>query len=589
MATPWVESDLPLPAEPYPGADPDLERFGRLVAGHLGVPVAMVSVVTPTEELILGAVGLPPAIDAARRLPLTHALCLEVVRTGAPVVVDDARDHDVLAAHAAVTDLDVVAYAGCPLHDDAGQVVGSLCAIDSVPRRWTADQLDYLADLAAACSSELRLRAERERAQRAQHQATDAVRHSRLLLTMAEAFTAAATVDEVTRAVSRVGAIGLGATMTGVALLDADGQGLTYTSLDAFDGYGFEALRHARLTDERPSTQVVRTRLPMYFRDWDALLARFPAVAHDVRGDQPAPPGALAVLPLSSRGRVLGVLTLGWPGPRDFQQENREVKAALAAYTAQSLERALLLDQRRTVARTLQDAMLTDLPQPGRFRLAARYLPAAQADQVGGDWYDGLVLPDGDLAVMVGDVTGHDMDAAARMGQLRSTLRAFAWDRPDASPSSWLARLDRAVAGLGLATVASALAVRFSTRDQDVVRAQWSTAGHLPPVLVRPGDEGRVLDRRTDMLLGVDPGRARADHHADLRPGDTLVLYTDGLVERRSVPLPDALVGLARAAGGLADREPEQLVRELAAALVDGQPADDVAVLAVRVLPPPPT
>jgi serine phosphatase RsbU (regulator of sigma subunit) len=189
---------------------------------------------------------------------------------------------------------------------------------------------------------------------------------------------------------------------------------------------------------------------------------------------------------------------------------------------------------------------------------------------------------------MVGDVTGHDMDAAARMGQLRSTLRAFAWDRPDASPSSWLARLDRAVAGLGLATLASALAVRFSTRDQDVVRAQWSTAGHLPPVLVRPGDEGRVLDRRTDMLLGVDPARARADHHADLRPGDTLVLYTDGLVERRGVPLPDALVGLARTAGGLADREPEQLVRELAAALVDGQPADDVAVLAVRVLPPTP-
>jgi serine phosphatase RsbU (regulator of sigma subunit)/putative methionine-R-sulfoxide reductase with GAF domain len=549
------------------------------------VPVALVSVMTDAEQLILGAYGLPPEIDSARRLPLSHALCLRVVTGREPVVVDDARVHPELTSHAAVTELDVVAYAGYPLRDDTEDVIGALCAIDREPRDWDPDQLAFLADLAAACSSELRLRGERERARRSQRLATDAHRHSRLLLMMAEAFTAATTVDEITRAVSRVAALGLGAPMTGIALMDRDGRGLTYTSLDAFDGQGVEALRHARLTDERPIALAARTRAPLYFPDHASLVARFPAVgeAQDAGGAEPRGNGGRAILPLVSRGRLLGVLTLGWLEPRDFRQDNREVKSALAGYTAQALERALLLDQRRDVARTLQDAMLTALPQPDHLRLAAHYLPAARADKVGGDWYDALVLPGGDLAVMVGDVTGHDMDAAARMGQLRSTLRAFAWDRPDA-PSSWLARLDRADAGLRLSTIATALAARISVPAEGGTRVCWSNAGHPPPVLIRPGEGARCLEPATDLLIGVDPTVQRHDHGAELLPGDTLLLYTDGLVERRDVAMDLSLERLVHAAGRLAYREPQRLVEELTAELVDGRPADDVALLAVRVL-----
>lgn len=584
VTTSPVDPGTPLATAPRPGGDPDLERFGRLAAGHLGVPVALVSVLTDSEQLILGAVGLPPDLDTARRLPLSHALCLRVVTTDDAVVVGDARADDTLAGHAAVTDLDVVAYAGYPLRDDRGEAIGALCAIDTVPRDWAPEQLSYLADLAAACSSELRLRAERERARRTQLQATDAHRHSRLLLTMADAFTAATTVPEVTRAVSRVAAIGLGAPMSGVALLDPDGRGLTYTTLDTFDGHGLETLRHSSLTDDRPAAWVARTRTPLYFTSHAAMVERFPVVGvADAARVRPITNGARAILPLVARGRLLGILTLGWPRPRDFRQENREVKAALAGYTAQALERALLLDQRRDVARTLQGAMLTALPQSDRLRLAACYLPAATADEVGGDWYDGLVLPGGDLIVMVGDVTGHDVDAAARMGQLRSTLRAFAWDHPHGAPSSWLDRLDRADDGLGLRTVASALVARFMVGGPGI-RVRWSNAGHPPPVLVRPGEGGRCLHPGNDLLIGVDVRTERHDHHADLLPGDTFLLYTDGLVERRDVSLDRSLTQLAREAGRLADLEPGAFVRELTATLVAGQPVDDVAVLAVRVL-----
>lgn len=591
-ADPPAEPPAPRPAArrtlsgpPRAGADPELERFSRLAARHLGVPVALVSVVTDAEQLILGAFGLPPEIEESRRLPLSHALCLRVVTEEGPVVVPDARIDPELTRHAAVTELDVVAYAGYPLRDDSEEVIGALCAIDREPRAWDPDQLAFLADLAAACSSELRLRGERERARRSQRLATDAHRHSRLLLMMAEAFTAATTVAEVTRAVSRVAALGLGAPMSGVALMDRDGRGLTYTSLDGFGEHALEQLRHARLTDDRPIAQAARARAPLYFPDHAAVRAQFPAIeeAEEGAGRDPLGAGGRAVLPLVSRGRLLGVLTLGWLEPRDFRQDNREVKSALAGYTAQALERALLLDQRRDIARTLQDAMLTALPQPAGLRLAARYLPAARADKVGGDWYDALVLPGGDLAVMVGDVSGHDMDAAARMGQLRSTLRAFAWDRPDA-PSSWLSRLDRADAGLALATIATALAARVST-DAEGTRVCWSNAGHPPPVLVRPGEGGRCLDPASDLLIGVDPSVERHDHDVRLLPGDTLLLYTDGLVERRDVALDHSLERLAQEAGRLAHREPDRFVADLTAALLDGRPADDVALLAVRVLP----
>ena len=327
---------------------------------------------------------------------------------------------------------------------------------------------------------------------------------------------------------------------------------------------------------------VARTREPLFFTDHAEMIAAFPAL----RVTTPPDGGAVAVLPLVAGHRLDGVLTLAWDAPRDFATDNRTLKNALAAYTAQALERAQLFAERRDVARTLQEAMLTALPQPPQLRLVAHYLPAGRADAVGGDWYDAIVLPDDAVAVMVGDVTGHDMDAAARMGQLRSSLRTLAWDRPD-QPSTWLQRLDRTNEDIGLRSVATVLAGRCDVDPAgDGQVLTWSSAGHPAPILIRPGDGARVLDRPNDLVIGVAPDTVRHDHSESLQVGDVVLLYTDGLVERRDEALAVSVAALADAAGALQDVPPDELVTTLARRVVTAVPGDDVVLLAIQVLAP---
>jgi len=170
---PELTSVLPA-ATPLPAAsDPAFERFVRLVRRQLGVTVALVSLVDAHGQVFPGALGLPEPWQTTRRTPLTHSFCQHVVLSQQPLVITDARDDDRVRDNLAIRDLSVVAYAGMPLVDADGLVVGSLCAIDSRPREWSADDLAVLADLAEACSSELHLRAMRDRADRSAAVAAD--------------------------------------------------------------------------------------------------------------------------------------------------------------------------------------------------------------------------------------------------------------------------------------------------------------------------------------------------------------------------------------------------------------------------------
>jgi serine phosphatase RsbU (regulator of sigma subunit)/anti-sigma regulatory factor (Ser/Thr protein kinase) len=247
------------------------------------------------------------------------------------------------------------------------------------------------------------------------------------------------------------------------------------------------------------------------------------------------------------------------------------------------LQRAGLRD--RIVALALQEAMLPRLPESEDLRLAARYLTAAEKDQVGGDWYDALVLPTGTTSLVIGDVIGHNITAAAVMGQLRNILRALVWDRNEA-PSRVVTRLDRAIRELHIDTIASLILVNVEppAADQptDAATLRWSNAGHPAPILIQADGTVVELDAPSDVLLGVRPGTVRRDHRHSVPPGATLLLYTDGLVETRTDCIDIGQRRLFDALRAYHHLEPGDLLDAVLNDMVGDRPRDDVAVLAVR-------
>jgi len=274
------------------------------------------------------------------------------------------------------------------------------------------------------------------------------------------------------------------------------------------------------------------------------------------------------------------VLLLG-RSDRPFSADELALATAVALHAGLVLEAGRLLRAQRDMSAALQKSLLPALPRVDGLLLSARYHPAVQGLEVGGDWYDAFVLPDGALALVVGDATGHDLAAAASMAQLRSALRALAVDRQEA-PAQVLGRLDRVGGALDEDASGTCLYARL---EQPVPgagpgrRLRWSSAGHLPPLLLRAG-RAELLETPADLMLGVDPAGERLDHERELLPGDLLLLYTDGLVEERRRSLDAQLALLRAVVEGAADQHPERLADLLLAALPGD---DDAAVLLVRV------
>ena len=301
---------------------------------------------------------------------------------------------------------------------------------------------------------------------------------------------------------------------------------------------------------------------------------------------------ARAFLPLRARGHVYGTVALVWEDVRRFTDADRATFAALALYVAQAVSRAQLLQERLDALVILQSSLLPRLPEPEHLDLAARYRPAALRDQVGGDWYDAVIMPSGATALMIGDVVGHDMKAAAAMGQLRNMLRALAWALDDA-PSSNVARLDRAIDELDVDGMASLVYARIEEDAVDPASGRrvlrWTNAGHPPPLVVEADGSTRWLETpRADLMLGVSPDSNRSDNRTTMEPGSTLLLYTDGLVERRH---EDLNVGLDRLAASAASHHAlpvSAFLDRILGDLIPREPGDDVAVLAVRFDVPAP-
>jgi serine phosphatase RsbU (regulator of sigma subunit) len=603
----------------YP--DEDMERFARLVARVLAVPVAMVSLVEADRQVFPGMVGLAEPWATSRQTPLSHSLCQHVTTSGSPFVLPDARLNDRTCTSRAVDDLGVVAYAGMPLTDGEGHVLGSLCAIDSRPRAWSPRELADLEDLAAACSGELRLRimsaharqarddAERARksaeearlaAERSDAQARGyagqvmvALERSQLMLKVAADLASADGMVDVRRKVRNLVSSDLRPSYVGLALVDGP---LVRRIADPDTTYVTETRTPAFPLDSLlPSARAVRDGEIVAVSDRTALEAEYgPAAAaeYDAAGLQ-----AVVCVPVPGTRGTLGALIFGWATPHQIDVTDRAVLTSVAGYTAQAIERALHLDDRITVARQLQRAMLTDLPAIPGLQLAASYHPAAAGELVGGDWYDAYPLAGrsgspgaeslASLALTVGDITGHDMRAASVMGQVRSMLRQ-ADLHADLGPAAAVTAVENACEVLSLEATGTLVHGHLRPADQAGAWAlTWTNAGH-PPLLLRHRDGRTEQLGEHDLLLwpGLS-GARRADRQRVLVPGDTLLLYTDGLVEHRTRHID---VDISRAAALLSAAPPGQPLPDLLGQLIEsatGTTADDIALLAVRVSPAP--
>ncbi len=840
-----VSSSLPSSTPLPPRSDPAFERFARLVRRQLDVPVALVTLVSADQQVFPGAVGLPEPWQSTRCTPLSHSFCQHVVRSAAPLVITDARGEPLVADNLAIPDLHVMAYAGVPITDSDGTVVGSLCAIDSRPRTWSEEDLAVLTDLAGACSSELQLRSAQQRADASARQAHELlaqreVDRSRWLLALEAGQVGTFDLDlgagvlavddrllelsgmsragftgrpddiyahvhpddvadvtaRVERAVAAGGAYdaqyrvgradgsyrwiaaqgqvldgGAGRRLVGVVhditaqrelhertAQIVDSMAVGFIAMDAawvithinseaerisgyrreqllgrtlweafpaavgtefeahyrraadtgqpvsFDAYYPEPLDvwvevravpnptgvalhfvditaraltqqqveraaarerllgqitgelSATLDADEAATRLTRLVVPG-LADWcivtllddeaasgdrrslrnvtsfhrdpqlrsavdayaqarlsalrdDGMFTRAlrtgqlqllaeDAAARAVPMLQPGPvrdlvrqlaPEAVAVLPLPGRHGPVGLLTLVTDADRgSFPADDLRTARHVAARAGLVLDNARLYRQQRDLAEGFQRALLTPPAEPDHLQISVRYVPAGQAAQVGGDFYDAFMQPGGATLLVVGDVAGHDVAAGAAMGQLRSIVRTVgALDHE--GPAAVLGQVEQVMQTLQSPILATAVVARLEQTGEEkavgLTRLRWSNAGHPPPLTLTPEGAVTVLAAdRADLLLGVDAAAPRRESQVTLRRDAVVVLYTDGLVERRGSDLDAGTARLQAVLADLAGAELEELCDELLARMLPQAPDDDVALLAVRLHP----
>jgi len=383
----------------------------------------------------------------------------------------------------------------------------------------------------------------------------------------------------------------------GLTVLGADGGGLTtrsdnggwrQTVSDHFTTTPLDDLDEVAWDSPLASCFVARTGQRLLLPDEDATVGFHPLMARVVaRTGRPA----WAVLPLIVGEECLGSLSVAWPRDHLFSQDEIDLLEGFAAQCALTLERIESTEQQRRSARsvarmaeTLQRSLLTQPSLHDGVEVAVRYQPAAREAQVGGDWYDCFATRAGGTVLVVGDISGHDQAAAAAMSQVRNLLRGIAYDGAD-RPAELMSRLDVAMTGLELGALATAVLVMVEPAQPDRPERfiRWVNAGHVPPMVRRTGGRVEVLEAPDDLLLGLDPDVSRHEQSTRLYPGDLLVLYTDGLVERRGEDLDEGIARIGELLGEVDGVGCEVCCDRLLESLEEGDREDDTALLVASV------
>jgi len=303
-------------------------------------------------------------------------------------------------------------------------------------------------------------------------------------------------------------------------------------------GYSAEAVDHfdgARLSDPpTPAARALADGVTSFFASPDEMEQMYPGIPALTKKE------AWAFLPLIASGRPIGCWVLSYDQPHSFDPQERAVLIPIAGLIAQALDRARLYDAKHRLAQSLQAGLLPHaLPRVPGLEAAARYLPADRGMDIGGDFYDLIRLEPTGAAATIGDVQGHNITAAALMGQVRTAIHATA----GAPPGDVLARANRLLTDLNPGLFTSCL---YAHLDLAHHRAHLANAGHLPPILRHPDGRPEVLDLPAGLLLGIDPAATYPTTEIPLPPGAVLALYTDGLVETPGADIEDAISDLAR-------------------------------------------
>ncbi|WP_405666566.1 SpoIIE family protein phosphatase [Streptomyces sp. NBC_01166] len=348
--------------------------------------------------------------------------------------------------------------------------------------------------------------------------------------------------------------------------LRVEGRRGSHPSLmDRFDG--------APLSSPTPAAHVLMTGIPDFYPTFTDLERAYPSA-----GLRDAV-SACAFLPLIVSGRPIGSLVFAYDRPHPFGPEERALLTSIAGLLAQALDRARLYDAKDRLAHSLQAHLLPQtLPAIAGLDVAARYLPSTRGMGVGGDFYDLIRLDDTTAAAAIGDVQGHNENAAALMGQVRTAVHASA----GAPPDEVLARTNRLLTDLDPGLFTSCLYVHLDLAGH---RAWLATAGHPGPLMRQPDGQTEVLDLPPGLLLGIDPASRYPTTEVPLRPGAALALYTDGLVEAPGVDFDDATAELAAHFALALEQDMESVADTLVRYAKRATPGtDDIALLLINAL-----
>ncbi|MFG2290950.1 SpoIIE family protein phosphatase [Streptomyces sp. NPDC048595] len=417
----------------------------------------------------------------------------------------------------------------------------------------------------------------RERHEAERRRLYERATRDRWMQELTAALAAAVTVKDI-MAATQAGLRAFGAGV--LAVIAPEGERLSVVASCADDEQGEDSIRVLDATVRTLVEESLDRREPVLIGSADALITGYPHLAPL----RPSARQAWAALPLTdSRGRVSSCL-VGFPEPQEFLPEERALLVAAMGLLAQSLERAGMYESEHALATELQRGMLPrgPLTVPG-VTIAARYQAATSGMWIGGDWYDAISLPDGGVALVIGDVQGHSVHAASLMGRLRTAVHAYA--NEGHPPAAVLERTNRLLAELNTdpdrALFATCCYIALTPSDGTL---KVCRAGHPPPALITPRKPPRLLDVPGGLPLGIDREQRYPTTRLRIAPGSVLALTTDGLLEAVNKDIDQGIERFLRGLRGAPTADLETVVDVLLAGTQKAHGlVDDVALLLARL------